>query len=158
MPNSDNWSFSVPCLCSAPNAKTFTSLSFISAYGQTVIVLKQPLVSLWHSTLGTQAHDMLIDHTKVCVLLQPWMCLCERCTHRCVASCCVNLEPCSTHRKLQVFDDSTEAEIKPVKATKCRSLMTPDHPDLEEAGLLGPLESTTYLHLGNFSVTPHKFS
>lgn len=148
MPKSENWSFSVPCLSSALNAKTFTSLSFISTYSQTIIVLKQPLVWLWHSTLGTQAHDMLIDHAKVCVLQQPWMCLCERCTHRCVAGCFVNSEPCSTHRRLQVFDDSTEVEIKPVKATKCRSLITPDHPNLEEAGSLSPLGSTAYLQLG----------
>lgn len=55
-PSTERFFVSLSSLRWAVNAETFSSLSFISACSQTIMALKQLLVTLWHSTLGTHTH------------------------------------------------------------------------------------------------------
>lgn len=88
---------SVACLCSATNTKAFSSLSFIFCV-KTFHYLpwSNPLVRVWHSTLGTRTHVTFssiklrtesLDNLE-CIYASTGMG--EQGTHRCVVDCCVN--------------------------------------------------------------------
>lgn len=99
--------------------------------------LKQTLVTVWHSTLGTRTHvtfpsiklNTESSDNLECLGGSPGMG--EQGTHRCAVDC----RDKSELEGFRVFGDCTEAEIKVVKAPCSRSFITAVHPDLEEAGV-----------------------